>query len=161
MLHASQRRAAIARSSFGKIEWQLRFIMHAAAPRILSFSQGAFWDLLALETSPAYVSALMTQLVISWEHCLAMLLLFSAFLMYCHFWFPALLRNNTEEGDSPNWLLKRLEVMDVAAGRTYTFPCNAWFGRDMVSVGSKLLAQHHFLALVGIHDCIELGQAPA
>lgn len=41
-------------------------------------------------------------------------------------------------GESPNWLLDRLEVVDVQAARTHTFTCNAWFGKDMVRRGSGL-----------------------
>lgn len=40
-------------------------------------------------------------------------------------------------GDSPNWLLTRLEVMDVAEARTFTFPCNAWLGIDKVIKGMQ------------------------
>ncbi len=38
-------------------------------------------------------------------------------------------------GDSPNWFVTRLEVLDVGTGRSYLFPCNQWIGRDKVRVG--------------------------
>lgn len=35
-------------------------------------------------------------------------------------------------GDSPDWQLERVEVVDTRNGQTFVFPCNAWFGRGKV-----------------------------
>lgn len=50
-------------------------------------------------------------------------------------------------GESPNWQLERLEVVDTCSGRTYVFPCGKWLGKDKVrrplALGPAVLSSMH------------------